>query len=464
MKNTILVVLFILSVINISAQAPQVDSLTELLATTKEDTVKVMVLAKLSFYDQNFQHGLDLALKGLALARKIKYAKGEASCIIRIGSQYSWISNFPMALYYFLEALKISERIADKEGMATAYYDIAIVYKTQGDFHSALNYLRKAAPFFSEDNYYRLGCLNTDFGDVYALLNKQDSALKFYQRSYEYFTLSKDKYQFIFTLNGLGDVQLKMGNKELALGFYREAIRNGISYNDTLGLSSAYLRIAKLYDAAGQQDSSKVYAKKSFFYAQRINVLQNVIRSGELLSKLYENQNDKEALRYLQISKAANDSLFNRERTMQIQNMFLAEAAREKELDDKKKQDEAERKLNIQYALIFVGIVTFLILFLLLSHTIIVNEKWISFFGILSLLIVFEFINMVIHPRIERITDHSPLLMLLALVLLASMLIPLHHRIEKWVKEKMTEKNRKIRLANAKKTIEKLEPNTNENN
>jgi len=46
--------------------------------------------------------------------------------------------------------------------------------------------------------------------------------------------------------------------------------------------------------------------------------------------------------------------------------------------------------------------------------------------------------------------------MLLALVAIASFLIPLHHRIEKWVKVKMTEKNKKIRLANAMKTIEEL--------
>jgi hypothetical protein len=118
--------------------------------------------------------------------------------------------------------------------------------------------------------------------------------------------------------------------------------------------------------------------------------------------------------------------------------------------------ENAERRLNIQYALIALGIVTFLVLFLLLSSSIIVSEKWISFFGILSLLIVFEFLNLIIHPHLENFTDHSPLLMLIALVLIASLLIPMHHRIEKWVKEKMTEKNRKIRLANAKKTIEEL--------
>jgi cell wall assembly regulator SMI1 len=33
----------------------------------------------------------------------------------------------------------------------------------------------------------------------------------------------------------------------------------------------------------------------------------------------------------------------------------------------------------------------------------------------------------------------------------------LHHKIEKWVIEKMVEKNKAIRLAAARKTIDKLE-------
>ena len=81
--------------------------------------------------------------------------------------------------------------------------------------------------------------------------------------------------------------------------------------------------------------------------------------------------------------------------------------------------------------------------------------------GILGLLIIFEFINLFIHPFLERVTHHSPVLMLLSLVFLASLLIPLHHIMEKWIKEKMTVKNKKILLKNAKKTIEELEEETN---
>ncbi len=37
------------------------------------------------------------------------------------------------------------------------------------------------------------------------------------------------------------------------------------------------------------------------------------------------------------------------------------------------------------------------------------------------------------------------------------MLIPFHHKIEKWIIEKMVKKNNDIRLAAVRKTIEKLE-------
>jgi cell wall assembly regulator SMI1 len=47
--------------------------------------------------------------------------------------------------------------------------------------------------------------------------------------------------------------------------------------------------------------------------------------------------------------------------------------------------------------------------------------------------------------------------MLLALVCITALLVPLHHRVEKWATTKLVEKNKQIRLAAAKKTIQELE-------
>jgi hypothetical protein len=73
------------------------------------------------------------------------------------------------------------------------------------------------------------------------------------------------------------------------------------------------------------------------------------------------------------------------------------------------------------------------------------------------LLVVFEFINLLIHPFLEKVTNHSPALMLRALVAIAALIVPLHHKLKHWAVKKWVEKNKAIRLANAKKTIEELD-------
>ena len=103
-----------------------------------------------------------------------------------------------------------------------------------------------------------------------------------------------------------------------------------------------------------------------------------------------------------------------------------------------------ERKNNLQYAAITIGLITFIILFFLLSRSIIVKTKFIEFFGVLGLLAVFEFINLFIHPYLAHATNDSPVLMLVVLIAIAALLIPLHHKLQHWITGIMVEKNKKI--------------------
>jgi len=154
-----------------------------------------------------------------------------------------------------------------------------------------------------------------------------------------------------------------------------------------------------------------------------------------------------------------NQIIFNQNNINKIQALAFNEQIRTIEEEASKREKEEQRKQNIQFALIAFGIITLIIIFLLLSRSIITNTKMIEFLGVMARLIVFEFLNLLLHPFLERITHHSPVLMLLGLVCIAAMLVPLHHKLEKWTTTKMVEKNKKIRLAAAKKTIEKLEKN-----
>jgi hypothetical protein len=57
--------------------------------------------------------------------------------------------------------------------------------------------------------------------------------------------------------------------------------------------------------------------------------------------------------------------------------------------------------------------------------------------GILSLLFVFEFLTILLHPKVVEFTHHTPVYELLIFVAIAAILIPAHHRIEHWLIKKL---------------------------
>jgi hypothetical protein len=167
--------------------------------------------------------------------------------------------------------------------------------------------------------------------------------------------------------------------------------------------------------------------------------------------------NDKEALKNLEINRTSQLKRDSAAQLQQVQALSFEEDRRQMEVAAEKLKLVKERKHNLQYAAIALAVVTFIIFFFLLSHSIVANQRLIKFLGILALLIVFEFLNLLLHPVLDKVTNHQPVLMLLAMVCIAALLIPLHHKLEHWITHQMVEKNKKIRLAAAKKTIATLE-------
>ncbi len=151
------------------------------------------------------------------------------------------------------------------------------------------------------------------------------------------------------------------------------------------------------------------------------------------------------------------DSLITEQKANQLQGLIINQQLKEAEQQAKAERDAEQRRHNVEYVMIALGIVVFVMLFLLLSRSVVVNTRVIEIVGVIGLLIMFEFINLVIHPYLAEFTNESPLPMLLILVAIAAVIVPLHHRLEHWVKHKLVEKNQAIRLAKGKRTMEKSE-------
>jgi hypothetical protein len=468
MKKIIHLICFCACLLTASAQNNNTDSAKVALANYKNPlerftaTIKYLENAD-SYASSNIDSALCIDL--LQIAQQLKNDS-------LLATSYDWIGYYfsikkgdnAIALEYYFKALPLAERFNDKRRISSLYFDIASVYFNLKNFENFFKFTLKGGenlPDKSAPKYdYMLVQYERNMGIYYLEKNQLDSAIYYVnaaeQKSMQ-LKLRLYKLQ-MFTL--LAVIYSKMNESDLADVYFKKA--ENIADSIAVRKEVFYRRYITFLIGCNRMDDAKLQAEKFWNVACKTQNLNVKLLAAGFKRELFDRLNKTDsAYYYSKIESEIRESIFNQNNQNTIQALAFKEQLRVMEDSVKKSEGIQQRKQNIQFALIALGIVSFILLFFLLSRSIIVTEKWISFFGILGLLIVFEFINLLIHPFLENATHHSPLLMLIALVALASLLIPLHHRMEKWIKEKMTEKNKRIRLENARKTIEQLESNKN---
>ena len=460
MKKIFLLLFVMLCITNTHAQTHEIDSLQQALQNEKTDTGRVLTLADLSFLyiESEPDTTMILAMQALELSRKIGFVKGEAVSLNRIGNAYASLGNFSKAMEVWLQALQINEKINNLDGKQRNLNNIGSIYIQQGDYQQALSYYFESKTISEQLNDKRsLSTTLSNIGNSYFHLKIFDSARLYQLQANDLATQNNYPRQIGSTLYQMGDIYSESGQHTLALEFYRSGLPYLKQAGNYLGLSNTFLGIAKVFEKLKQKDSTFLYAKQSLVIAKERGFTLQLRDAARFLSHYYRKYNADSAFAYQDISKAANDSLFSQQKQKQFQSLSFDEKLRQNEIAAAELKSKEERKNNLQYAAIAVALITFLILFFTLSRSIIVKTKFIEFFGVLGLLAVFEFINLFIHPYLAHATNDSPVLMLLILIGIGALLVPLHHRLEKWITKIMVEKNKKIRLAAAKKTIATLE-------
>ncbi len=450
-------------------QAGHIDSLIHALKSGNSDEQRLDILWQIAMYDQSRPDiAIQYGLQGIKLAEKLKKFHHQEDFLYAVGVGYHKIHDYPRSIEMAFRGLELSEKINDKEYHSTFLYGMSACYAKAGDFHAAITYahkdiewLKKTGVHAKSGNKETICILHNDIGKYYVKLNRLDSALIYMQESYRLSTAIKYERGIGLAALGLGMIEDQQGNADLAFSYYRMAIAKSESY-DTGDAIRAHHYLGRLFHKSNEHDSAFYYSKKAYNFARQLNDHNAVSETANWLSDLYSPLNELEALRYFKIAATHKDSLNITEKAKEFQIVTARERQRQSELEEKAMKEQEIHKRNLKYAAIAVSIITFFILFFVFSRSVMVNEKIISFLAALGLLAVFEFINLLIHPYLEVLTHHSVELMLLILMFIGALLVPLHHKLEHWVMYKMIEKNKSIRLAAAKKTIEKMEKKTTE--
>jgi tetratricopeptide (TPR) repeat protein len=446
-----------------STQSKRLDSLKKELSKSKDDTATVMLYLSLASafysYTSMVDSGYFYADKAEVLSKKMKWKTGEGVGQFSKLWYYYDTYNYPKALAAALSGLKILEDAKDTLSIAGALDMIRVFYTMIQDYANSIPYSHRLLTIGKMIND-TIAIGNGLFGlaEAYYYMKMSDSALKYFEDNYHILNRSNfigRERDLAWAYSGLSKVYNQMNEKDLAMSYLKKGLQFAATvYDSSILKLELYATLSDIYLKENNYDSALKYAYLSLNSPPKP---QQAPTAFTLLSQIYEHINKDSAINYYKMVNAINDSLFNTKTKTQVASLTQNEIERQKQIQEEQKKLTSDRKRNIQYTAIAIGVVTLIILFLLYSGSIIGKEKFIKYLGILVLLIVFEFINLFIHPFLAHATDESPLLMLLTMVAIAAVLIPLHHRIEHWVSHQLVERNKRVRLEAAKKIIRQLE-------
>jgi tetratricopeptide (TPR) repeat protein len=348
------------------------------------------------------------------------------------------IGNYPRALELNLQKLQLEEKRDRPRNLASVLMNIGIIYRYQEEYANALQYYSKADSVIAKrdvgDFKYAIAM---NIGDAYDVLDISDSSYKYYSRSLKIARDLQSDDDIGIAMTGLGHTYRKTGNSAASLLNYRNAINYLSTANDDENLCEATLGLARLFQTLNQPDSSGYYANISFAIAKKDGFLSREYEAGEFLTQHYKKQkNIDSAFAFAEYSHQINDSLNSKAKIRELQVLSSNEQFRQRGLEEERKLAAERRSQQLQFLLIGIFIPGLFLITLLLSRQKI-HLRVIKALGILSLLFLFEYLTLWLHPTVAELTGHKPIFEIMIFVVLAAILIPLHHRTEHWLVERL---------------------------
>ena len=447
MRLLYLLLLSLICISSLSAQTPVADSLNRLLLNEKIDSNKVRLMWQYADEINNSdpEKSILISQQAVYLAKSIKYTEGLSRSLGVLANGFINIGNYPLALDYNLQKLKIEEKRNNPRNMGSVLGNIGIVYVMEQEYEKAIVYYRKADSVIIRYNVQDLVYQNKlNMGDAFDKLNKLDSAFHYYNLSLQKAKALDNNYFIGISKIGLGHYFRKKQNFDSSASSYRTAIAYLKEANDDFLLCETTLGFAKLFRQHNQPDSAKYYASLSSNISKQGNFLSNELEAAEFLKDYYrEQKNIDSAFAYYTVVQSLNDSINSKTKIRDLQILSINEQIRQLQIAEDKRLAAKERSQQLQMLFIALFIPGFFILTLLLSR-VRIPIRVIKILGVLSLLIFFEFLTLLLHPTVKEITHHTPVLEMLIFVAIASILIPLHHKVEHWLIEKLLENRERI--------------------
>ncbi len=344
-----------------------IDSLTNLLQKTTQDSVKLNLLVILS-ENCDEQDILSYAKPAVKLAEKLLHQSAalndpkiftyilnkKALALNNIGYYYWQKGVSENAVHFFKMGLEIRERTNDKLGIAESLNNLGELCRLQGDISLALEYFNKSLKMRDEINdvpgyivslnnisliylqqgipeqalkYYSMGLesaekindemgkafLLNNIGQIHHFANDTIKAMLYYNRSLSLFRQLQHKQGIATVLNNMGSIYFNVEhNLDKALRYFEESASLSQESGDRINYTSALVNIGTVLLNKNENYLALECGHKAMNSARATGSPDNIKRASQLLYSVYKSTGDyKNALVMHELNLKMRDSLVN---------------------------------------------------------------------------------------------------------------------------------------------------------
>lgn len=256
MRKIIIATLLLLSFLNVYANQNNETETIE----NQNQYEKLIDLAKTYFY-KNTEYAFNCAYKAHAIAEENQDNARQSECNIIMGNIFKECSSYPTAISYYEKAIENLIALKENHTICKLYIRIAELYQN-GEFDSswiieamnnAINYAKKTDnPNIIDETYLALG-------NLYAALNMQESAIKYYDEILKKVIDKNTIRNISTTLTRKASLIIKQENYKDALHLIDSSLYLCIrDFNDSLQVVNYYYK-AKIHELTNDIESAKKY-------------------------------------------------------------------------------------------------------------------------------------------------------------------------------------------------------------
>jgi tetratricopeptide (TPR) repeat protein len=403
-----------------------------------EDSLRTIVLLQVSSrYNRMNNHlqALQYAFQAHEIASKIRSLNLQQSSHSLFEEIYRSLRNYNKALDYSLKNLQLLRLIEKPHISAIKHANVASLYfmldlPVLGKFHMNEAF-RLADSIKGSKKLY-----NEITGSIVSALTlstHNDVLTDFLKKYRQHFFISPGN-EFLDYVT-LARAFAKTGNMDSAKVLIQKATEY-FKPNERPDISRRYYyTLARI----ATHDKDWGIATENYKKALQVTLSMNNLNYGidytdSLNRILVEQKQFVEAVKYYKLGDSLQKEVATQLNKEEFTRQEVAALEKEKQIQALEKEKEKNQRHNVQYLGITFGVVA-LFIALLLMGIFKVSPRTIKILSFFSFLLFFEFIFLIFKKQIAVITNGEPWMDLAFMVLLAAVMVPLHH----WGEHKVVE-------------------------